>query len=335
MAIIQGIPGLEVYIEVSGKRLKEYDVPQGAKDVPLPPETKQSALGLNLGSKHRQINNGYVAKYIEVESGTYPCVQFAKAADLQKAGHHIAYNVKFDDNELELRHQPPGPAYEDWEDSVDSVVVGSSQEQRSQRFRFENLTRIDGKKCIRYARTSNVGTIRVGVYHMNKHRLQIHRDYHYEGVRYEKTMSDVSAKRRKLSHCIGVENGARIENPEVEYKHDFLDKDKKPFAVFDFHYRSQECLNTMGISTEWETKAEAVARRKKDLEAKHQQLESQRQQLELEGQRLQEKCLKNERRLRRVNKKEKNIERKEQERAERRAKVRLEINKAREIIDLT
>lgn len=141
MAIIQGIPGLEVYIEVAGKRLKEYDVPQGAKDVLPPPEIKQKVLGLNIDRRQRQINHGYVAKYIEVESGTYPCVQFTKTADFRKEGHHIAYNVKFDDNELELRHQPPGPLYEDWEDSIDSVVVGTSQEQRSQRFRFENLTR--------------------------------------------------------------------------------------------------------------------------------------------------------------------------------------------------
>ncbi|KAH8159854.1 hypothetical protein CIB48_g8389 [Xylaria polymorpha] len=330
MAIIQGIPGLEVYIEVAGKRLKEYDVPQGAKDVLPPPEIKQKVLGLNIDRRQRQINHGYVAKYIEVESGTYPCVQFTKTADFRKEGHHIAYNVKFDDNELELRHQPPGPLYEDWEDSIDSVVVGTSQEQRSQRFRFENLTR-----SIRYARTSNVGTIRVGVYHMKKHRLQIRGDYHYEGVEYKKTRSEVSTKRRKLSHCIGIENGARIENPEMEYEDDFLDGDRKPFAVFDFHYRSQECLNSMGISTRKETKAEAATTSKKDLEAKHQKLESVRQQLELDGQRLEEKCQKNERRLRRVNKRRKKIERKEQDRAARRARVRSEIDTASEIIDLT
>lgn len=79
--------------------------------------------------------------------------------------------------------------------------------------------------------------------------------------------------------------------------------------------RSEECLNSMGISTRKETKAEAATTSKKDLEAKHQKLESVRQQLELDGQRLEEKCQKNERRLRRVNKRRKKIERKEQDRA--------------------
>ncbi|KAJ8107489.1 hypothetical protein ONZ43_g6717 [Nemania bipapillata] len=164
------------------------------------------------------MESGYVAKYIEVESGTYPCVQFAKATKFHYEGHHIAYSVQFDDYYLKLRHQPPYLIHESWEDATDSVVVGTENEQTSQLFRFENLTRVDDKECHNtgYTKTSSVGSIR---------------------VEYSR---------------IALKKGAKIEDPEPEYEDDFLDGEELPFAVFDFYYRSQGIRSRHEIEEEEE-----------------------------------------------------------------------------------
>ncbi|KAI8948564.1 hypothetical protein F4801DRAFT_581321 [Xylaria longipes] len=320
MAIIRGIPGLEVYVEVAGKRLKEYDVPQGLKDVQQPPVLKDRKQDLTAISGARIINHGHITKYIEVKSGTCPCVQFIKTSDLQKDGHHVAYNVQFDNTELEPRHQPPGDIYENWEDSVDSVVVGTNGGQTAQRFRFEDLTRTEDED-IGYARTSNVGTTRVNVYHMGRHKCQVNQDYHFEGVKYENTMSEEAIKDRSFSHCIGVENGGRIEDPEPEYDDNFIDGDKRPFAVFDFNYRSQDVLVNLGIRTKREVEEEAAKVSLEELQAKRERLRAEQQQLQSEQQwlrsrrrKLREENQQVEKKLRRARQKKKKIERKNRER---------------------
>ncbi|KAI1128730.1 hypothetical protein F5Y10DRAFT_264920 [Nemania abortiva] len=284
MAIINTVPGLEVSIEVAGKPLREFDVPQDSKDIDKRPALKRQTWAQgHLGSR-RRIYSGYVAKYIAVESGTYPCVQFAKAANFLYEGHHIAYSVRFDDTSLKLRHQPPGFLYDSWEDGTDSVVVGTEREQSSKLFRFANLDRVDETYGdIGYAKTSNVGSIRIIVYHMKSHRCEIDKAYNYKEAPRENIMSEVNMKNREFSHCIEVEDGNRIDEPEPEYEDDFLDDEELPFAIYDFFYRSQDALIKLGVRTQEEVEEEEEEKMsREELKAKLRHIRNKRKRDESE-----------------------------------------------------
>ncbi|KAI0865003.1 hypothetical protein F4860DRAFT_510159 [Xylaria cubensis] len=239
MAIIQGVPGLKVYIEVGGRPLKEYDIPQGSSDIQPPPALKVQKGNRTTSKGRRTISHGYVAKYIEVDAGTYPTVQFEKTEALRKDGHHIAYGVQFDDTELELRHQPPGRIYKHW--------------------------KVIEENDIGYSKNSNVGTIRVDVYHMGVHKRQINEHFDCGRIECENIMSENAVSGRNFSHCLGVELGEKIENPEPEYHDNFLDKDPRPFAVFTFHYRSRDALIDMGVRTQEEVLEELQSKREELL----------------------------------------------------------------------
>lgn len=141
MAKVKGISGLQVWIEVAGKPVREINVPDDSKDARQPPVLKcQTQSRGNNPTCPREIKSGYIAQYIEVESGTRPSVQFAKAADFPYEADHIAYSVQFDDTTLKIRHQPPNLINDSWEDNTDGVVVSTKEEQKSQLFRFADLT---------------------------------------------------------------------------------------------------------------------------------------------------------------------------------------------------
>ncbi|KAI0409816.1 hypothetical protein F4802DRAFT_611504 [Xylaria palmicola] len=293
MAVIKRVPGLEVYVEVAGKRLKEYDVSQGANDIHQPPLRKRRKWDFTQPYRSCAIENGYVAKCIAVESGTYPCVQFIKTPDCPKEGHHIAYSVEFDDVELKLRHQPPGAAYEDyWEDSIDSAVVGTERIQVSQRFRFADLACVDTNDSKGYTKSSRVGIIQVSVYHMEEHRLLEDRDFDCDRVECHTIMTKDAMNGRNFSHCLMVEDGEKIDNPEIEYCDDMLDGDCRPFAVYEFYYRSRDVLSTQGIlpprELEPKIKEEIKGRREYNIEVIEVE-EIELKQLEKESQQLQQR----------------------------------------------
>ncbi|TGJ83280.1 hypothetical protein E0Z10_g5495 [Xylaria hypoxylon] len=186
MAVINGVPGLQVSIEVAGKPLKEFNVPNGQRGTYESPSLQQLTRNMAIVVGFRKIMNGYVAKYIVVEPGTCPRVEFAKAANFRNEGDHIAYAV------------------------IDSVVVGTEKEQKSQRFRFKDLVCVDDNVGdTGYGQTSMVGIIWV-------------------------------TSRVELPYCLEVTDGEKIDDPEPEYEDNFLDLKEQPFAVYDFYYRSED-----------------------------------------------------------------------------------------------
>ncbi|KAI0096935.1 hypothetical protein GGR51DRAFT_566921 [Nemania sp. FL0031] len=289
MAIIDTLPGLKVTVEVADKPLREFNVPYSSNDTRQPPVLKSRTKNRNhFGYPH--IRNGYVAKYIEVESGTYPCVQFIKGLDFLYEGHHIAYSVEFDNETLLLRHQPPNLTYESWEDGVDSVVVGTEREQKAKLFRFANLTCISNAEYHNdtgYALARNVGSIRVCVYHMQSHRRTTNGKYDYGGATVENVMAETAIKGRSYSHCLEVVDGEKISDPEYEYEDDFLDDEKLPSAVFDFFYRSRKSLIELGVRTEREVEEDDERCMNADqLRAKLRRLREERERDNDEDQRL-------------------------------------------------
>jgi hypothetical protein len=141
MAIITAIPGLEVTIRVAGEPVTEYEIPPNSvRFVRLVHPRLQCTVPVYPGAAVHKISpHGYSAKFIAVESGTHPSVEFFKSKDYRGEGNHIAYSVKFDDIELKIRHEPPGPGDEEWEDATSAVVIGDEETQTSEAFCFADL----------------------------------------------------------------------------------------------------------------------------------------------------------------------------------------------------
>jgi len=141
MAIIPTIPGLEVTIRVSDEPVPEYEIPpNSARLVRLDhPWLQRTVPGYPGAQVHKPSPHGYSAKFIAVESGTHPSVEFFKSKDYCGEGNHIAYSVKFDDLELKIRHEPPGLSNEEWEDATSAVVIGDEETQTSEAFCFADL----------------------------------------------------------------------------------------------------------------------------------------------------------------------------------------------------
>ena len=99
MAILDSVPGLEVYINVDGSRATEYDDPDGG------------AQGKDLGYfdipvGHSQVQQPpYVIKYIEAKPGAPFSFCIVTEQHFQRPSDHIAHGLSVDGHGSFLRHE--------------------------------------------------------------------------------------------------------------------------------------------------------------------------------------------------------------------------------------
>ncbi|KAI1496392.1 hypothetical protein F5X99DRAFT_414161 [Biscogniauxia marginata] len=263
MAIITDVPGLEVLVSVDRKTLKEHDTPKYLNDYQIP---SLQSVARDRRNKHGvlPIEHGYTANYIEVQSGAIPCVHFVKHhPKFKRQSDHIAIEVQFDTERLALLHEPDEAGGENWIADTDSVLErGEGGEWKMRKFRFANMNIVEDDERTSDERKIDIvhgkccGNIRVRVYHMEKSKVKEGLDsYRYQAEPESDTISEKALKGVGVSHHVEW-NPRKPPRPSPTWEDMYAHDRQRPFAVFDFKYRSRASLIKMGILTEEDMNAD-------------------------------------------------------------------------------
>ncbi|KAB5582311.1 hypothetical protein GE09DRAFT_1210966 [Coniochaeta sp. 2T2.1] len=99
MAVIDAVPGIKVVVVVDGQVAEEWDPPNnfdGVEIIEWPPQT----LDDDNDKPH-----GYCVKYIEAVPGAHFKFVVDKERKFKRYRHHMAYNVQIDGSFTELDHE--------------------------------------------------------------------------------------------------------------------------------------------------------------------------------------------------------------------------------------
>ncbi|KAK8058040.1 hypothetical protein PG994_008488 [Apiospora phragmitis] len=95
MAILRDLPGLEATIEVGGRALQEYDVPNTCKagiETDILMETAEDSYTVTLDAK----NIPLVISYVEATAGKSSGFRFRKQLAFPPGCHHLAIEAQCD-----------------------------------------------------------------------------------------------------------------------------------------------------------------------------------------------------------------------------------------------
>ncbi|KAK8099841.1 hypothetical protein PG999_010215 [Apiospora kogelbergensis] len=243
MAILNEVPGLEVTVQMNGYNVREYTDP--------------------YADNHRRSRGSCpkVVKYIESKTGANFAVCFLKDPEFKELSHHIAFRVHIDSVEAGFFHEPNGFTYREWGVKVDGGSWKAEHGVTYYKFRFADFSVLpnddfsleeieDHKK-----EASRIGTIKVSVYDMQEPMFveangsRGRRDNVEEALMRQDCFAEKAVKGdRALTHSVDFSN--RKEKPTARFQnHDgivkrsvWADSKKRPFAEFEFRYRSMEGL---------------------------------------------------------------------------------------------
>ncbi|KAK7968059.1 uncharacterized protein PG986_002336 [Apiospora aurea] len=248
MAILDEIPGLEVTVQIDGYNVREYTDPY------------------DVNRRRSRDACPKVFKYIESKTGANFAVCFLKEPDFQELSHHIAFRVHVDSVEAGFFHEPNNFNYREWGVKVDGGTWKNERGVTSYKFRFADfsilpnddfsLEEIEDHKN----EASRIGTIKVSVYDMQD-AIFVEEDGAQDRGRGRNassadealTRQDYFAEKavkgdRALHHSIDFSHRRERLTPRVQYhgglvrRSVWADPQKRPFAEFEFRYRSMEGL---------------------------------------------------------------------------------------------
>ncbi|RYP17786.1 hypothetical protein DL766_008819 [Monosporascus sp. MC13-8B] len=246
MAVIKEIPGLKAQIvDAKDVPLKEYDDPYAEE-----PDEELQLLATatkedNNISVHAQ-KIPHVIKYIEAISGAEFSFEFIKFPNFEHRSHHLAFRCVFDGLQLLPAHEPDEEREQNlmWFRVVSSALFkGPDGRHFYHAFKFGDLQK--GKFLgWRAHEVKRLGTLQILVYNMmfsNETYTPAICARPSTGPVHEKAL-----KGRTVSHKVDYSPGKPcIPSPgQVGVYQDPL---KRPFAVFEFRYRSREDLIAEGI----------------------------------------------------------------------------------------
>ncbi|KAK3356270.1 hypothetical protein B0H65DRAFT_454518 [Neurospora tetraspora] len=241
MAILTGYPGLEVTVEVDGQRAQEYDAPAD--------EVEARAKETNFYSIPQVPIQGsgspYTIKYIESKPGKPFAFEidstnfFIPSPDAKK--HMVEYQCFLDGT--------PTGYYR--------LVGGTKKRMRSYKsgnnnsgwkrheFQFSTLEIVEGGDEKQVDRTKEYGTLLVKLWHVivlqrrePKRALQ--------GPVPVQSVSEKALKGRSVDNKVHF-TSEPISGSWTEGKFGFVDPERRPFAIFEFRYRTMEGLMCEGI----------------------------------------------------------------------------------------
>ncbi|KAK8034030.1 hypothetical protein PG993_009025 [Apiospora rasikravindrae] len=246
MAILEEIPGLEVTVQIDGYNVREYTDPYDANR--------------SRGACPKAV------KYIESKTGANFAVCLLKEHDFQHLSHHIAFRVHVDSVEAGFFHEPNNFDYREWGVKVDGGSWKNERGVTSYKFRFADfsilpnedfsLEEIEDHKN----EASRIGTIKVSVYDMQD-AIFVEEDGHQDrGRSRNSSTADEALQRqdhfaekavkgdRALHHSVDFGHRRERLTPHIQYRGGLVrrsvwaDPQKRPFAEFEFRYRSMEGL---------------------------------------------------------------------------------------------
>ncbi|KAL8419181.1 hypothetical protein RB594_002402 [Gaeumannomyces avenae] len=240
MAISNLIPGLEVTVKVDGEAAIEHD-DAAAYDEPCAVEY-DSPAGVR------------VVKYIEAKSGAPFCLTIKRASNFNFRGDQIGWSVAVDGGrgrrQQEISLQTPRRGAE-WVSQVTGYSEGDPVSGFIKKFwRFGDLdiesadTRSTAEAMAKQTLLAkSLGVITVTVHHLLRPDQvttpRAFRDETNTGPVNEKALK---GKALSLRAAANPKPGARPKPRSRRYQFKYLDPKRRPFAVFEFRYRTREDL---------------------------------------------------------------------------------------------
>ncbi|KAL8294746.1 hypothetical protein RB597_008511 [Gaeumannomyces tritici] len=203
MAISDRIPGLEVTVKVDGERATEHH-DDAAYDEPC-------AVKLDSPDGVR------VVKYIEATSGAPFSVHIKRTSGFNFRGNHIGWSVAVDGGQL-CKKQEFG----------DLDIVSADTHITAEMMAKQMLL------------AKSLGVITVGVYHLLRpNRVKPWRAKPHDDIN-TGPINEKALKGRALSlkTTADAEPGVRPARRDI-YNYRFMDPEQRPFAVFEFRYRTK------------------------------------------------------------------------------------------------
>ncbi|KAK0732458.1 hypothetical protein B0T21DRAFT_196227 [Apiosordaria backusii] len=274
MAILPSVPGLTVTIEVTEKPTKEYDDPEAhslqvemqPEDFDLPPNLPPNDIP-------------YVVKYIEAKPGAFYRFKVTLLPRFSQKAHHVAYTVSNDGSRALPSHITKRYRVERHGLSVlEHTAASTVRKTRGGNFirryfcfaalnvvESDNFTTEEVKEQI--SKAKDCGVLKVELYHMEESGLEPWR-WSCSDVSESNTTMAEKALKGKAIDCIAGSVSRPSKDPGMFYVDKYHDPKKRPFAIFEFRYRSKEGLIKEGIiprptiSDEVEEMSESEVRRK-------------------------------------------------------------------------
>ncbi|KAK1752692.1 hypothetical protein QBC47DRAFT_389113 [Echria macrotheca] len=273
MAIIPGIPGVNVTISVGDQTATEYDAPDdddhGGLTIDDFHDTRSAMAALPSGDGDRskrevkqQAADGaalpYVLKYVEAKAGEQFAIKIRQDTTFRHYSHHFGYVAKVDGMNIRIQHEGAATARargEPWESIVDSILVKdpvSVSGWVEQRFRFGALEVTeepmdpteDIKKQIEKAKS--VGVIRLSFYHLED-STEVRDSVGAPVQGWAKKVSEKTLKGRAVDCALDLSQTKPTRAPRPYTVAKFTDRKQRPFAIFEFRYRSMDGLIKEGV----------------------------------------------------------------------------------------
>ncbi|KAK8857292.1 hypothetical protein PGQ11_013204 [Apiospora arundinis] len=255
MAIIEGLEGLEAWVEINGQRAQEYDKPDDdgdSNDLEVLVAATKVTNPVSLEVK----DIPHVVKYIEAIPDSNFSIEFNKAEGFRSNCNHLGVKYIIDDTPTDIAHEPQNRSQmaTEWYNGCCSIVTGSDNiGWTNHYFKFGDVKHIEGgpvseellNKTMREAKS--YGLIAVKVFRMSASAVE-NDDYCDEeelrGLPQE--IPEKATKGAAITTCTAFER-APGSKPDAENEDIFQDPSKRPCAVFEFCYRSREGLYQEGI----------------------------------------------------------------------------------------
>ncbi|KAK5656945.1 hypothetical protein OQA88_3467 [Cercophora sp. LCS_1] len=257
MAVIKGIAGLEASIEINGERATEYDAPE---DETTPTDLTRDHFFLPEQGPARWDEEGLpvVVKYIAAQPGALFRIRIRKTAEFQQHAHHISFSINLDGSintsaRHEVGHYLPEKATGDWDDYRERWSANDKDGNwQSLYLRFGALD-VDGEAnyskeevASQVALAKQLGVIRVRVDHQLRSSAPYRRPHGRpaDHATVDK-LGEKALKGRALDCKVALES--RPTTAPITFKSFAADNRKRPFALFEFRYRSLDGLMKEGI----------------------------------------------------------------------------------------
>ncbi|KAK4680664.1 hypothetical protein QC764_100150 [Podospora pseudoanserina] len=254
MAILPSIPGLTVTVEVADRPTKEYDDPDA--------DSMQIEMQREEFDHHATPDLPYVVKYIEAKPGAFYHYRVSiQPRRFHYVSDHVGFTVVNDGRETGMTHLTFNDRVEKLGLSLVERTVGSTVSRTrggsyiNRYFCFSALNVVESDQFTtdqvkkQTARAKETGVLKVHLYHMDVSEGYKPQIISGSGPENETTvtMAEKSLKGRAVDCVTSSVVRPRADHPGLYPTDNYHDPKKRPFAVFEFRYRSKEGLIKEGI----------------------------------------------------------------------------------------
>ncbi|KAH0159986.1 hypothetical protein KCU67_g6903, partial [Aureobasidium melanogenum] len=221
MAVLDGLPGVEVTVVVDGQDLHEY------QDADM------------------EDDEDTVTKYIEAVDNANFAIKIKVSEDVEFKGDCLSFDISVDGVHID-RPLVSGPISQEVLRVADGVRVGS---EHIRKLKFNALEIVDKHgfglpKDL--DRVKDLGKIKIRVTHQNKIRQTFNKIYSQPDRGSEEFISEKAIKGHAVTHSYSLDK--ETYKPKTSFwDTEFTAEAKNPAAKFVFHYRSKAALKELMI----------------------------------------------------------------------------------------